>query len=78
MKKGKDIKPHIGIFGRRNNGKSSFINMITGQDVAIVSNNKKSNAKIWLKDGVVRSVFENNLPCYPLACEFKGTVSQII
>ena len=37
MKKGKDIKPHIGIFGRRNNGKSSFINMITGQDVAIVS-----------------------------------------
>ena len=38
MKKGKDIKPHIGIFGRRNNGKSSFINMITGQDVAIVSN----------------------------------------
>ena len=38
MKKGKDLKPHIGIFGRRNNGKSSFINMITGQDVAIVSN----------------------------------------
>lgn len=38
MNKGKDLKPHIGIFGRRNNGKSSFINMITGQDVAIVSN----------------------------------------
>jgi len=37
MKKGKDLKPHIGIFGKRNNGKSSFINMITGQDVAIVS-----------------------------------------
>ncbi len=37
MRKGKDLKPHIGIFGRRNNGKSSFINMITGQDVAIVS-----------------------------------------
>jgi [FeFe] hydrogenase H-cluster maturation GTPase HydF len=37
MKKGKDLKPHIGIFGRRNNGKSSFINIITGQDVAIVS-----------------------------------------
>ena len=30
-------KPHIGIFGRRNNGKSSFINTLTGQDVAIVS-----------------------------------------
>ena len=33
----KDIKPHIGIFGRRNNGKSSFINLLVGQDVAIVS-----------------------------------------
>ncbi len=37
MNKGRDLKPHIGIFGRRNNGKSSFINAITGQDVAIVS-----------------------------------------
>ncbi|OFX88707.1 MAG: [FeFe] hydrogenase H-cluster maturation GTPase HydF [Bacteroidetes bacterium GWF2_33_16] len=35
--KGKDLKPHIGIFGRRNNGKSSFINLLTGQNVAIVS-----------------------------------------
>ena len=35
--KGKDIKPHIGIFGRRNNGKSSFINFLVGQDIAIVS-----------------------------------------
>lgn len=29
---------HIGIFGRRNAGKSSVINAITGQDLAIVSN----------------------------------------
>lgn len=35
--KGKDLKPHIGIFGRRNNGKSTLINALTGQDVAIVS-----------------------------------------
>ena len=35
--KGKDLKPHIGIFGRRNFGKSSFINAITKLDVAIVS-----------------------------------------
>ncbi|MDL2227836.1 [FeFe] hydrogenase H-cluster maturation GTPase HydF [Bacteroidales bacterium OttesenSCG-928-K03] len=35
--KTKENKIHIGIFGRRNNGKSSFINAITGQDVAIVS-----------------------------------------
>ena len=33
----KDIKPHIGIFGRRNTGKSSLINLLTGQDIAIVS-----------------------------------------
>ncbi|HBS85304.1 MAG: [FeFe] hydrogenase H-cluster maturation GTPase HydF [Bacteroidetes bacterium GWF2_38_335] len=37
MNKGKDLKPHIGIFGRTNNGKSSFINNLTGQRVAIVS-----------------------------------------
>ena len=33
----KDLKPHIGIFGRRNSGKSSLINRLTGQDIAIVS-----------------------------------------
>ncbi len=35
--KTKDIKPHIGIFGRRNNGKSSLINALCGHDIAIVS-----------------------------------------
>ncbi|HOT15471.1 MAG TPA: [FeFe] hydrogenase H-cluster maturation GTPase HydF [Bacteroidales bacterium] len=33
----KENKPHIGIYGRRNNGKSSWINKLAGQDVAIVS-----------------------------------------
>lgn len=37
MKKGKEIRPHIGIFGRRNSGKSSLINALAGQEVAIVS-----------------------------------------
>ncbi|HZJ73413.1 MAG TPA: [FeFe] hydrogenase H-cluster maturation GTPase HydF [Perlabentimonas sp.] len=37
MTRGKENKPHIGIYGRRNNGKSSLINMLVGQDVAIVS-----------------------------------------
>ncbi|MFC0878156.1 [FeFe] hydrogenase H-cluster maturation GTPase HydF [Saccharicrinis sp. FJH2] len=35
--KGRELKPHIGIFGRRNYGKSSIINVLTGQDIAIVS-----------------------------------------
>jgi [FeFe] hydrogenase H-cluster maturation GTPase HydF len=35
--KGKDLKPHIGIYGRRNVGKSSLINCLAGQEVAIVS-----------------------------------------
>jgi len=30
-------QPHIGIFGRRNNGKSALINALTGQEIAIVS-----------------------------------------
>jgi [FeFe] hydrogenase H-cluster maturation GTPase HydF len=37
MSKGKDAKPHIGIFGRRNFGKSSIINAIANQEIAIVS-----------------------------------------
>lgn len=37
MSKGRDRKPHIGIFGRRNIGKSSFINALINQEVAIVS-----------------------------------------
>ncbi len=34
---GRERTPHIGLFGRRNNGKSSMINRIANQDVAIVS-----------------------------------------
>lgn len=35
--KGKDLKPHIGIYGRRNNGKSALINYLTQQNTSIVS-----------------------------------------
>ncbi|MCL2290336.1 MAG: [FeFe] hydrogenase H-cluster maturation GTPase HydF [Bacteroidetes bacterium] len=35
--KGYHSQPHIGIFGRRNNGKSALINALTGQEIAIVS-----------------------------------------
>jgi [FeFe] hydrogenase H-cluster maturation GTPase HydF len=37
MPKGRESKPHIGIYGRRNSGKSSLINCLAGQDIAIVS-----------------------------------------
>jgi [FeFe] hydrogenase H-cluster maturation GTPase HydF len=37
MSKGRDAKPHIGIYGRRNSGKSSLINCLAAQDIAIVS-----------------------------------------
>jgi [FeFe] hydrogenase H-cluster maturation GTPase HydF len=33
----KNQRPHIGVFGKRNVGKSSFINALTGQDISIVS-----------------------------------------
>ena len=34
---GNERKPHIGIFGRRNYGKSALVNYLTGQNIAIVS-----------------------------------------
>lgn len=37
MNKTRENTPHIGIFGRRNMGKSSLINALAGQQVAIVS-----------------------------------------
>ncbi len=37
MSKGNELKPRIGFFGRRNAGKSSLINFLTGQQIAIVS-----------------------------------------
>ena len=33
----KALRLHIGIFGRTNTGKSSFVNLITGQSISIVS-----------------------------------------
>ena len=36
----RSVRVHIALFGKRNAGKSSIINAITGQDIAIVSNVK--------------------------------------
>ncbi|MBQ9639316.1 MAG: [Bacteroidales bacterium] len=35
--KGNELKPRIGVFGRRNYGKSTLVNFITNQQVSIVS-----------------------------------------
>jgi len=35
--KGNELKPRIGLFGRRNVGKSTMVNFLTGQQTAIVS-----------------------------------------
>ena len=37
MSKGNELKPRIGFFGRRNVGKSTLVNFLTGQQIAIVS-----------------------------------------
>ena len=37
LMKGNELKPRIGIFGRRNYGKSTLINYLTDQSIAIVS-----------------------------------------
>jgi len=37
VSKGNELKPRIGFFGRRNVGKSTMINWLTGQQIAIVS-----------------------------------------
>ena len=34
---GKEVRPHIGIFGRMNSGKSSLINCLASQEIAIVA-----------------------------------------
>ena len=38
------LRLHIGLFGRRNAGKSSLLNALVGQDVAIVSPTPGSTA----------------------------------
>ncbi len=46
---GRENKPHIGIFGRCNAGKSSLLNLITGADTAIVSSERGTTTDIVRK-----------------------------
>ncbi len=38
---------HIGFFGRRNAGKSSIINKVTGQELSVVSEVKGTSCPQW-------------------------------
>jgi len=52
----KSLRLHIGLFGKTNSGKSSFLNFITGQDISIVS-------KI---EGTTTDVVEKSMELLPL------------
>ena len=47
---------HIGIFGKRNAGKSSFINALTGQETAIVSDTLGTTADPVYKNMEIKGV----------------------
>ncbi len=49
MKTTRGMRLHIGFFGKRNAGKSTIINDITGQEISIVSNTKGTTTDINIK-----------------------------
>ena len=56
MKTPKSLRLHIGIFGKTNVGKSSFLNKIAGQNVSIVSDIK----------GTTTDVVEKSMELFPI------------
>ena len=48
---------HISFFGKRNAGKSSVINAVTGQDLAIVSSVMGNNHRPRLQDHGIASTW---------------------
>ena len=56
LKTPKSLRLQIGLFGRTNIGKSSFLNMVSGQDVAIVSE----------KPGTTTDVVEKSMELLPV------------
>ena len=51
---------HIGIFGKRNAGKSSLINAITGQNLAIVSKPKVQPQILFISYGAAAAGTSND------------------
>lgn len=49
MSLGRENKPHIGFFGRCNVGKSTLLNLLVGQEIAIVSSQKGTTTDIVTK-----------------------------
>ena len=49
MQEGRENKPHIGFFGRCNTGKSTLVNLLIGQQIAIVSSQKGTTTDIVKK-----------------------------
>ena len=54
---------HIGFFGRRNAGKSSVLNAVTGQDLAVVSDVKGTTTDPVYKAMELVSVIRNEKNC---------------
>ena len=73
---------HIGIFGKRNAGKSSVINAITDQDLAIVSDVKGtttdpvSKAMELLPLGPVMIIDTPGLDDVGVRCAFKKVIKS--
>lgn len=70
---------HIGIFGKRNAGKSSLINAITGQNLAIVSETKgtttdpvyKAMELLPLGPVMIIVLLASTMKAFWAACAFK-------
>mgnify|MGYP002413031922 CR=1 FL=1 len=62
MEKGREHKPHIGIFGRRNVGKSALINALTGQRVSIVSEHLGTTTDPVKNNEALEKTFTDQFP----------------
>ena len=45
---------HIGFFGRRNAGKSSVVNAVTGQELSVVSDVKGTTTDVYKRQALRR------------------------